>query len=145
MGRPPKPTKVLQLTGATKHDKKRYAARGKEPETTGPIGAPPEHWKKPSSYPKGALEEIWNDIVRQAPPGLLTLSDRMLLEFLCVDIYEGRRVGSKGAARARENAEKRLAKLGMDPASRARMAIAGQASDEQLGKLAEFQQRKKAG
>lgn len=42
MGRPRKPTRVLELKGAFKKNPSRKAARENEPEATGPFGQPPD-------------------------------------------------------------------------------------------------------
>jgi hypothetical protein len=129
------------MTGAFRHDPQRKANRSSEPKPNGPIGAPPPHWAKPGSYPVGALQSIWDEYIAEAPPGVLTISDRKLLEFLCVETYEARRPGSKGAARARESAAKLLAKLGMNPTDRARMNMP---VEQPKDPLAAFLNRKKA-
>lgn len=144
-GRPPKPTAVLEITGAAKKNPQRIRARANEPKPEGPLGAPPEHWKNPCSIKPGAREAIWNEIVAEAPPGVLTISDRKLVEIICELTYESRLPYSKGQLRARVELAKLLPKLGMNPCDRARMNVQGAApAQAEQSKLSAFVSRKRA-
>ena len=145
MGRTPKPKAVLEITGAAKRNPQRMAARAEEPVPSGDIGPPPAHWEKASSYPKGALEEIWNFYVSTALPGVLGNSDRMLLEQICLLTYESRRTGTKTQLRAISELHKQLKTLGMTPVDRARVHVRRPSELAKGSKLAEFQSRKKVG
>ena len=136
------PTALLALTGGLKHDKKRYADRGKEPTPNGPIGLPPEHWKKASSYPKGVLEEIWSTKIAELPPGVLTVSDRGSLERLCVAEFESRRPG-KAQLRWMAIAEQISNKFGGNPTDRARMNMPSEQPKDDLEAF--VRRNKKAG
>lgn len=145
MGRPPKPKAVLEMTGAARKNPARLKARETEPEPSGGIGPPPAHWSKASSYPKGALEEIWNRYIDEALPGVLGNSDRMQLELICVLTFESRRTGTKTQLRAISELHKQLKTLGMTPVDRARVHANKPSAPPSGSKLADFQSRKKAG
>ncbi len=72
MARPRKPTNVLDLSGAFKHNPQRLAARANEPKPDGPIGDAPAWMAEDEA-------EVWREIVSEAPPGVLTNADRGLL------------------------------------------------------------------
>ena len=61
MGRKRKPTAVLEMSGAFKKNPDR---RRNEPESTGPLGSPPESFSKPEV-------EAWRVLVERAPTGVL--------------------------------------------------------------------------
>lgn len=118
MGRPRKNKLVLEMTGAVQKNRGRYADRGDEPETRGPIGDPPEEFlRSSSSGPQ--LIALWNKLVEEAPIGLLTFSDREYLAKVCRVGVEAERTGSKGYLRALEVYGRMLKGLGMTPEGRA--------------------------
>jgi phage terminase small subunit len=105
-----KPVEVLELTGRYKHDPQRR--RPPAPKSDEPIGGPPvwlhEH-----------LKPIWYEFISQAPPGVLTHSDRYILAVAC-DLALKLRMGMlKGP----EIAQLRLAlvEMGMTPVARTRL------------------------
>src|SRR5689334_7115055 len=71
MGRPRKPTRVLELQGAFKKDPQRRAARENEPVVTEPLGDPPEGLNE-------AEVARWNEIREWCP--WLTIADRTVTE-----------------------------------------------------------------
>jgi hypothetical protein len=76
MSRRPASTSHLALNGGLKHDPKRYENRGPQPIPSGPIGNPPTHFSP-------ALRIIWRELKLQSPPGVLTNSERLILEVMC--------------------------------------------------------------
>jgi hypothetical protein len=84
MSRPRKPTAALEASGAFKRNPQRRAARANEPVPTGPLGNPPSHF---NPY----HVEIWRELAAQAPPGVLTISDRWVLEICCTLMGKYRR------------------------------------------------------
>jgi hypothetical protein len=78
MGRSRKPTRLLELNGALKHDPQRYRDRADEPRPTAPVGDPPAEFAG-----RKRETEIWTEFVIAAPKGLLTRCDRYLLANAC--------------------------------------------------------------
>jgi hypothetical protein len=95
MGRPRKPTKELELSGAFEKHPERKRERADEPKPDGPIGPPPPHWLVDSGAFKfqeyGRLIAIWHELIAQAPPGVLTIADRTQLEIICGQVDQLRR------------------------------------------------------
>lgn len=120
-GRPPKPTNLLELTGAYKKNPKRAAARAGEPRSTEPLGDPPAHWKvEPSEfgYQKAVkLRDIWKEVAEMAP--WLTSSDRHTVEDICVLRLKARdnsiKPGERNVLRALNNS------CGLDASGRTRI------------------------
>lgn len=114
MARPRKPTNVLEMRGAFKHDPQRAAARENEPEPEGDIGDPPEH-----------LNEIergcWLELVALCHEGVLCAADRPFMEY-------GARVWAQ--LRSAQDIDPKLgirfetvcARLGMTPADRSKVS-----------------------
>ncbi|MDP9039823.1 MAG: hypothetical protein M3O02_11220 [Acidobacteriota bacterium] len=73
MGRPRKPTAVLEATGAFQKDPRRAEARANEPKANGPIGDPP-------AYFDNVHRAIWFELIDECPSGVLAKSDRKHLE-----------------------------------------------------------------
>ena len=84
MGRPRKPTQVLEDTGAFKINPSRGLARANEPKSEGSIGAAPKFFDTEE-------REIWQEFVDEAPRGVLTKADRKILE-LAVALTRKKRV-----------------------------------------------------
>jgi hypothetical protein len=95
MGRPRKPTKELELSGAFEKHPERKRERANEPKPDGPIGAPSLHWTVADDAFKfqeySRLRDIWHELVAQTPPGVLSVSDRVLFEIVCGQVDELRR------------------------------------------------------
>jgi len=72
-GRPRTPTQVLEDKGAFAKDPQRRASRKDEPKPNGPIGAPPDYFDDNH-------REVWQELVDEAPRGVLAKSDRKQLE-----------------------------------------------------------------
>lgn len=78
MGRPRKPTRVLEITGAAKNHPARIAARGNEPKITASIGDAP-------AYLTSHAAEKWAEIVSDPDYGqVLNASHRETLGHYCL-------------------------------------------------------------
>ena len=111
-GRPRKPTRVLELTGAFKKDPQRRKDREGEPEVSAPLGAPPDQLDE-------SERARWNEIKRTAP--WLGAPDRGVVEQTC-------RLWTLMRSRKATTAEMKLLStnftlLGMTPSSRSRVKV----------------------
>jgi hypothetical protein len=65
-GRPRKPTKLLEITGALRKNPARGRAREGEPQPAGDLGDPPERWQShpgaPRAYEMFAQDKSTNDV-----------------------------------------------------------------------------------
>jgi hypothetical protein len=125
MGRPRKPTKALELSGAYEKHPERKADRAHEPKPEGPIGSPPAEFliEYPNSgYLKsGRLLALWNELIALAPPGVLTSADRWHVEIVC-RLMEKQRYGSlKGTELSQLSML--LGKMGLNPADRSKVSV----------------------
>jgi len=122
-GRPPKPTNLLELTGAFRTDPQRLAKRAGEPRPKGPLGTPPKHWRvKPDAEGFDEAQDlckIWKEVSKMAP--WLTNSDRHTVEDICVLRRLARlgtiRPGERNVLRSLNNA------CGLDASGRAKLDI----------------------
>jgi hypothetical protein len=112
MGRPRKPTNVLHLNGAFKHDPQRLTARANEPKPAGPIGSPPA-WMQESE------QRAWHEIVEEALPGVLSNADRGTLSIAA----QLRALQTPGEVdlKAMSLLKACYTELGMTPASRSKV------------------------
>lgn len=126
MGRPRKPTALLELTGAL--DKNPQRRRDNEPKPAGPLGPPPKHFDE-------ELAEIWNELSAMCPARVLTVADRWLVELACRTMQQVRN-GSALAAE-RNLLLSCLSRMGLTPADRSKIGIP-QTEDEpdELARLA---------
>lgn len=106
MARPRKPTELLKTTGAFLKNPDRARA---DPKTTGPVGSAPAHWD-------GLKVAIWNEIVANAPMGVLNNSSRHAVEMLAHWVHEFR-TGDNWTAGKDQRLHSWLIQLGMTPAS----------------------------
>ena len=109
-----KATSVLEAGGAFKKDPQR--ARAPEPESKHPIGNAP-------SYFTETQREAWHDFVTDAPPGVLSGAERVLVEMitrLMAEIRESDEVKASVFSRL----ESLIGKCGMTPADRPRVGVA---------------------
>ena len=95
-GRPPKPTKLLELTGAFRKNPARKRARNGEPESA-PIGGPPAKWMifhPDTGFGKAEkLRAIWDNCCSMWP--WMEYADRDALEDYCrwkLEVDEGRKL-----------------------------------------------------
>jgi|ERR1700678_718556 len=105
----------LKLSGTYQQNKKRYDHLANPVVTIQlPIGRPPVHLQ-------AAEKAAWAELVRVAHPGLLTRSDRLILEIAAKLIV---RMRTSDAKTSEFNALLGvLAKLGMTPAARLKMNL----------------------
>lgn len=137
MARHPNPTAVQEASGAFDHDPQRREARAHEPIPSGPLGEPHESL---DLFERG----IWHELQSQAPPGVLTNADRIMLEMVCRLLARER--DPRGAKRSGEDigvprsplkaAERNqiiscLARLGMSPADRTKISVDNPRGPEQ--------------
>jgi phage terminase small subunit len=116
MGKPRTPTSVLEARGTFLHDPSRSRV---DPDTSGPLGPPPEHFAP-------ELQSIWNEIASIAPVDVLSNADRFLIELTCTLMNRLR----SGLIKTPEYATllSCLSRLGMSPADRSRVAAPSKSS-----------------
>lgn len=111
MGRPRKPTNVLEMSGAFKKDPQR---KRQDAETSGPLGKAPPHIN-------GAVLNAWNEIVKSAPREVLTGSDALAIEVAANLLAQFRDDPIEFPAAKLVRLEALLGKFGMTPADRAKV------------------------
>lgn len=119
-GRPRKPTKLLELSGAFKHNPDRALDRAEEPRPLGEVGDPPD------TLSAGG-KKCWVEIVSLLPFGVAFDSDRVALEQYAETLAFCRMkkwrydkgVDSKVLVRM----EAMYARFGMTPADRSRIKV----------------------
>lgn len=111
MARPRTPTNVLDARGAFKINPQR---KRQDAEDAGELTAPPAHIG-------GAVLAAWNEIVRVAPKGVVTESDRLSLEVMSELFAEFRACPADFTAAKLVRLEALLGKFGMTPADRAKV------------------------
>ena len=125
MGRPRKPTQELELNGAFEKDPQRKRARAQEPKSEDPIGPAPQHWDVPDGALRcqefQRLRVIWEELVSQAPPGVLSSSDRCHLEIICGLLDKYRRNVLKDAGLKTLN--KMMGEIALNAAARSRFTV----------------------
>lgn len=109
MGRPRKPTKVLELSGAFKKDPQRK--RNQEPLPTGEVGGPPDYFNI-------GERKTWNELAGAC--FWATDSDRQIMEIACVLLYRFRT--ETGFAQFNHLLSS-LSKLGLSPSDRAKVTV----------------------
>lgn len=108
-GRPRTPTQILEDKGAYAKDPQRRQTRVNEPKGNGPVGAAPAYFDE-------AHQLIWDEIVDEAHPGVLTRADRKVLE-IAVRLQRKMRLDTDRLANWVEFLSDALEKLGMDEES----------------------------
>lgn len=127
MARPRKPSNVLELNGAFKKDPQRRRASVKPP--AGPVGDAPAHFDEHQL-------QCWNEVVEQAPPGVLKASDRSSVELLATLLAEFRQAPYAFNAAKHGNTLKLLQQFAMTPSSRENFSL--KSEDEAPDELREF-------
>ena len=117
MSRPRTPTAILDITGAFKKDPQRR--RHGEPATKGPIGPAPE-------TPGKTFVQAWDDIVGDAPVGVLTSADRIYVEIVARLLVEMREDFAGMMTSRLALLTTMLGKMGMNPSDRARLTVPAQ-------------------
>jgi hypothetical protein len=116
MPRPPQTTANLKASGALKHDPKRYANRALE--------APPTETVTIYDYPKEYSKEmrvLWKEVVNMPAPGVLTKTDKLIVERLCYLVFKSRN-GTLSVAEGSQYLAC-LAKIEMSPADRLKVRV----------------------
>jgi hypothetical protein len=119
MGRPRKPTRVLEMSGAFRKDPARGRARANEPRPTTAVGDPPVDFLNSFSPTAKRHLEIWRQFVEQAPEGVLTGCDRQMLANACRLQAQIERGGASAGMYSQMRAY--LGEMGMTPASRSKV------------------------
>lgn len=127
MGRPRKPSNVLELSGAFKQHPSRRRTGVKAPDRS--IGAPPEHF---DDHQRAA----WAELVRDAPPGVLKASDQVALALAASLMAEFRQAPYAFTAAKHSNLLKLLQQFAMTPSSRENFSL--KVHDEICDELREF-------
>jgi len=113
-GRPRKPTKVLELSGAFDKNPKRKKDRVNEPQSIGPLGDPPAYFD---------FEQIdaWHEIINRSIPGLFGPADYFYVE-MCADYLARYRAGTI-TIQERIHFSKLLGQLGFSPTERSKIQM----------------------
>jgi hypothetical protein len=125
MGRPRKPTQLHELSGAFEKDPQRKRARAQEPKSEDPIGPPPQHWDVPDGALRcqefQRLRAIWEELVVQAPSGVLSSADRVHLEIICglVDKYRRNLLRDAGL----KTLNKMMGEIALNAGARSRFTV----------------------
>lgn len=119
MGRNRKTKAAAERDGTFEKHPERKAAYENEPKPVGPLGPPPSGFDE--TYTGSRLRAIWEEVVSQAPPGVLTSSDRLHVEMTCRAIFRIRWLTPKASdfSMVREF----LGKMAMNPADRTKVQI----------------------
>ncbi len=121
MGRHKKPLELAMLTGAVKKDPQRY--RKKIPKSEFPLGKPP------TGMIEGA-DVAWHEITAACAAGVLTMTDRIILEITANLLAEYRSDPPGFAVGKLRHLIGCFARLGMSPSDRAGLGVAEQPSGE---------------
>ena len=128
MGRPRKPTAILELTGAFKKDPQRAERRIGEPIPVGEIGDPPDCFDD-------ELRAIWFDYVeKQCAPGVAKSSDRGAMEGLCRVTLRCRQPEARSSDFALLKAF--LQQFGLSPASRSLVSVPQEENGNEFARAA---------
>jgi hypothetical protein len=114
MGMHRKSTAELESRGAFKKNPDRRP--GPEPEHEGPLGAPPEHFS-----PSEAA--VWFQVCQDTAPGVLTQSERILIEILCKLLADVRDNPEDATTAKYSRIESLIGKIGCTPADRSRVVV----------------------
>jgi len=109
-----------ELNGSFDQHPERRKERALEPKPEGLLGPPPASFSE-ADYTGKRLLVIWNEIVSQCPPGVLTFADRMHVELACRLMHRIRTSTAKSGDYSRLDAL--LGKMGMNPADRSKVSI----------------------
>ena len=127
MGRPRKPTALLEIGGAFKKNPQRK--RPNEPKSGSPLGPPPIGFDQ-------ELKKIWLEITEMVPPNVLSIADRWLVEIACRAMRNIRH--DKALASEKNLLVSCLSRMGLTPADRSKIAIPEKETrpDDEIAELA---------
>lgn len=114
MARHAQPREIAELKGATKHDPQRY--RGDVVKSDQPLGTAPAHLSEDAKV-------AWFELEALSLPGVLTGSDRIVMELLSNLIVEYRRDPDEFSAAKHGIVAKHIATLGMTPSARQQFVV----------------------
>lgn len=128
-GRPRKPAKVLEMSGAYRKNPARRRARAAELTISALLGEPPAEWTaRAQAEPRfQSLLETWRQVVRQDVLHVLNASHWLLVKNVCLLQYKiDRALLGYGKASSGDYSTLRgyLAAIGQTPADSARVAEA---------------------
>jgi hypothetical protein len=109
-----KPTEVLIINGAFAHDPSRRREIG--PKSDKALGTAPDHLSD-------AERVVWKEVIKNAPTGVLTSTDRVIVEVVVRLLTKFRADWLNGAELGQLCSG--LARLGWTPADRSRVAGSG--------------------
>lgn len=125
MSRPRKPTAVLELNGAFKHDPARAEARKNEPRPTDPLGMPPTGFDE-------VEVSCWNELSTEAT--WLTSADRWVAEIAACLMAKKREcgIGGRNGMSVGELAQLNqcLREMGLTPVARSKVSVPKQKEAE---------------
>lgn len=116
MSKPRKPTNVLELSGAFKKNPKRGRKRANEPTPADGIGSPPTHLCD-------ASKAAWKELVKICVPGVLTRSDRFIVEITANLLTEYRRSPDDFLTSRMTQLRGALSQLGLNPVDRSKVGV----------------------
>jgi hypothetical protein len=87
-----------------------------EPEAAGELGGPPAGWN-------AEQKALWWEVVNAAPKGVLTGSDRVLVELAVRNLANLRAAGPEMTAAQSAEMRRCLGEMGMTPSERARLTV----------------------
>lgn len=112
MARHKQPAELAKLKGADRQNPQRY--RKVPPKSADPLGKAPAHLS-------GAAAEAWVELEKCALPGVLTGSDRFVMEIAASLLAEFRRDRDEFKAAKYSHLISCLARLGLTPADRQKL------------------------
>ena len=124
MGRSRKTSAAHEMSGSFDKHPERKAERALEPKPKAPLGGPPACFTMAggaSDYTGSRLIAIWDEIVAEAPPGVLTNADRKHVELACRLLLRIRKDQAKSGDYSRLDVL--LGKMGMNPADRSKVNV----------------------
>lgn len=116
MPRQQTPLEIAQATGARDHNPGRYEQRENAPVPDGDLGEPP-------NYFNDTQRDMWREVERTVPPGILTSADRFLVEYFSKLMCRHRSLNPADALSPVEQGHLRacLGSMGLTPADRGRV------------------------
>jgi len=114
MARPPAPREVQALKGDFKNNARRY--QKEVPKSEKPLGNVPKH----CSVGAG---RIWKELAGKAPPGVLTESERFIMEITCELMAEFREDPRRFAGAKFTQLISCLGRLGLTPSDRVKLGV----------------------
>ncbi|MFH5927141.1 hypothetical protein [Roseomonas xinghualingensis] len=109
-GRKPTATHLKVVTG----NPGKRALNKDEPQAAGELGSPPPGWTADQ-------KALWWEVVNSAPAGVLTGSDRLLVELAVRNLANVRSAGTELTAAQSAEMRRCLGEMGMTPSERARL------------------------